>query len=147
MENGTSPNAYLCFPAFSISASPHAVSFQCRISTGLPMGKFMVLSAHIHMALQWIWCSNSDWTSTFQSVYEWCCSPMSELEHYGFWATVLFLQNLCWIKKIYHLGKKEEIPALRHLSRVSLGFRAVFSYLRCRFTVPNHCSGDKQRSG
>lgn len=61
--------------------------------------------SHTHGS-EWIWCSNSNWTSTFRSIYEWCCSLMSELEHYGFWATVLFLQNLCWIKNTYHLGKK-----------------------------------------
>lgn len=119
---GFSPEWHLCFPAFSMSASPHSASSRCRISTSLPRRKFMVLSAHIQMALKRIWCSNSNWTSTFRSVYEWCCIPTSELEHCGFWATVLFLQNLCWIKNIYHLGKKEEILALRHLSRVSFSF-------------------------
>lgn len=84
------------------------MSSPCRISTSLPRRKFMWLSAHIQMALECIWCSNSNWTSTFRSVYEWCCIPMSELEHCGFWATVLFLQNLYWIKNIYHLERNKK---------------------------------------
>lgn len=104
---GFSPAWYLCSPAFSMSAPPHSVSAPCRISTSLPRRKFTALSAHIQMAPKRIWCSNSNWTGTFRSVYEWCCIPTSELEHCGFWATVSFLQNLCWIKNIYHLGKKK----------------------------------------
>lgn len=93
-----------CFLALTKSASLRAVSFPCKISTSLPLRKFMLLSAHIQMALEG--CNNSNWTSTFQSVYEWYGIPMSELEPHGFWAVVLFLQNLCRIKNIYHLGKK-----------------------------------------
>lgn len=60
----------------------------CRICTSLPGEKFMWFSAHIQMAPEWIRCSDSNWVSTFRSVWECCLIPGREVEHHRFQAAV-----------------------------------------------------------
>lgn len=81
---------------------------RCRICTSLPGEKFMWLSTHIPMAPECIRFSDSNWASTFRSVWKHCCIPVRELEHHSFQAASSgnSCKILCWIKNIYHLGEK-----------------------------------------
>lgn len=98
-----------CIAVFSFNWSPFTWQVpRCRIRTSLPREKFMWLSTHRAMAPEWIRFSDSNWASTFRSVWKCCCIPVRELEHHSFQVASSgnSCKILCWIKSIYHLGKR-----------------------------------------
>lgn len=74
----------------------------CRICTSLPREKFMWLSAHIQMVLEWIRYRDCNWAGTFRSVWGCCCIPGREVEYHSFQAAVsVILAQFCAELKIY----------------------------------------------